>query len=209
MSSNVTLLEHPLAAAKLSILRAKTTKPEEFRQNLEQISILLLSEAARGWKTRTIAIETPLKKCAGEILEGSIVLVPILRAGLGMLPGMLRLLPEAAVGHIGIYRNEETLQAVTYYCRLPANAEDAHIVLIDPMLATGGSASEAVALLKKQGARKIQFVCVLACLPGIESLQSSHLDVEIITAAIDPELSKFGFIVPGLGDAGDRSFGTG
>jgi uracil phosphoribosyltransferase len=206
---NVTLLEHPLAAAKLSILRAKTTAPDEFRRNLEELSTLLLYEASRLWTTKPIEIETPLKQCSGAILSAPIVLVPILRAGLGMLPGMLRLLPDATVGHIGIYRNEETLQPVTYFCRVPAKIEAANVVLIDPMLATGNSAREAVSLLKKQGAKTIQFICAVACPPGIDRLQSSHPDVAIITAAIDPELNKFGFIVPGLGDAGDRCFGTG
>ena len=209
MSSKVTLLEHPLAAAKLSILRAKTTAPDEFRRNLEELSTLLLCDASRAWKTKPIEIETPLKRCAAAILSTPIVLVPILRAGLGMLPGMLRLLPDAAVGHIGIYRNEETLQPVTYFCRVPANVAAANVVLIDPMLATGNSAREAVSLLKKEGATAIQFLCVVACPTGIDRLQSSHPDVEIITAAIDPELNQFGFIVPGLGDAGDRCFGTG
>lgn len=203
------LLEHAVGAAKLSILRKKTTAPDEFRRNLEELSTLLLSEASRSWKTEPIEIETPLKQIRGAILSGPIVLAPILRAGLGMLPGMLRLLPDAAVGHIGIYRNEETLQPVTYFCRLPANTSVAHIVLIDPMLATGNTASEAIALLKEQGARRIQFVCVVSCATGIERVQSAHPDVEIVTAAVDPELNKQGFIVPGLGDAGDRCFGTG
>jgi uracil phosphoribosyltransferase len=209
VSSNITLLEHPLAAAKLSILRVKTTAPDEFRRNLEELSTLLLCEASHSWKTKPIEIKTPLKHCSGAILSTPIVLVPILRAGLGMLPGMQRLLPDATVGHIGIYRNEETLQPVTYLCRVPTNISAANVVLIDPMLATGNSAREAVSLLKRQGATAIQFVCAVACPPGIDRLQSSHPDVEIITAAIDPELNQLGFIVPGLGDAGDRCFGTG
>jgi uracil phosphoribosyltransferase len=208
VSSNVTLVEHPLAAAKLSILRLKATPPEEFRRNLEEISMLLLAQASRDWKTRPIAVETPLKQCDGAVLSSPIVLVPILRAGLAMLSGMLRLLPDASVGHIGIYRDEETLQAVTYFCRLPVNAAKAHVVLIDPMLATGNSASEAVSLLKKHGAKAIQFVCVVACPQGIARLQSAHPGLPILAAAIDPDLNEFGYIVPGLGDAGDRAFGT-
>jgi uracil phosphoribosyltransferase len=141
-------------------------------------------------------------------LAARVVLVPILRAGLGMLPGALRLLPSASVGHIGIYRNEETLQAVTYFCRLPSNLAEARIVLLDPMLATGNSAVEAVTLLKARDAKQIQVLCAVACPPGIERLVSVHRDIQIITAAIDPELNQFGFIVPGLGDAGDRCFGT-
>lgn len=202
-------VEHPLLAAKLSILRAKTTAPDAFRRNVHEMSILLLAEAARSWETAPIEIETPLKKCGGHILRRPVVIVPILRAGLGMLEGMSELLPEANAGHIGLYRDEETLRPVTYYCRLPVNLAEAEVVLVDPMLATGHSASEAVALLKAQGAKRIQFICLVACPPGIEQLRSAHADVAIVTAAIDPELNDSGYIVPGLGDAGDRYFGTG
>jgi uracil phosphoribosyltransferase len=208
-SGAITTIEHPLLAAKLSILRAKTTAPDEFRQNLQEISILLLAEAARSWETALIEIETPLKKCDGQILRRPVVIVPILRAGLGMLEGMSRILPEANAGHIGLYRDEKTLRPVKYYCRLPINLVEAQVVLVDPMLATGYSASEAVALLKAQGAKRIQFLCLVACPPGIEQLRSAHPDVAIVTGAIDPELNEFGYIVPGLGDAGDRYFGTG
>jgi uracil phosphoribosyltransferase len=208
-SNRVVVIDHPLAAAKLSILRAKTTGPEDFRRNVQELAILLLGEAARGWATTHIEVETPLRKCAGEILTRPIVLVPILRAGLGLLDGMLRLISEASVGHIGIYRDEKTLRAVSYFSRLPSNLQEAEVVLIDPMLATGGSACEAVSLLKANGARRIQFICLVACPPGIAQLHSAHPDVRILTAAIDPELNNFGYIVPGLGDAGDRYFGTG
>jgi uracil phosphoribosyltransferase len=206
---NVKVAQHPLLVAKLSILRARTTMPDEFRRNVQEMSILLVAEAARAWETAPIEIETPLKKSVGEILRRPVVIVPILRAGLGMLEGMLKLVPEASVGHIGLYRDEETLRPVTYFCRLPVNVTEAQVVLVDPMLATGHSASEAVSLLKGQSAKRIQFVCLLACPPGIEQLRSSHPDVPIITAAIDPELNDRGYIVPGLGDAGDRYFGTG
>jgi uracil phosphoribosyltransferase len=206
---NLTVVEHPLVAMKLSILRAKTTAPDEFRRNMQELSMLLLGEASRRWETVPLEIETPLKKCTGQILARPVVLVPILRAGLGMLDGMLRLLPKASIGHIGVYRDEETLQPVTYFSRLPVNLTEAEIVLLDPMLATGNSACEAMAVLKAQGAERIQFVCVVASSAGIEQLQSSHPDATIIAGAIDPELNDFGFIVPGLGDAGDRYFGTG
>ena len=206
---NVKVVEHPLLAAKLSILRAKTTPPDEFRRNVQEMSILLLSEATRTWETAPIEVETPLRKSGANILRRPVVLVPILRAGLGMLEGMLRVVPEASVGHIGLYRDEETLRPVTYYCRLPVNLAEAEVILLDPMLATGHSASEAVTLLKAQGAKRIQFVCLVACPSGIEQLRSAHSDVAIITAAIDPELDDRGYIVPGLGDAGDRYFGTG
>lgn len=207
-TSPVKVIEHALVAAKLSILRAKTTLPQEFRRNLQEMSILLLAEAARAWETAAIEVETPLKKSGGQMLKRPIVIVPILRAGLGMLDGMSRLLPEASVGHIGVYRDKETLQPATYFCRLPAQLSEAHVVLVDPMLATGNSACAAVALLKENGAQRIQFLCLVACPPGIEQLQSAHPDVAIITAAIDPELNALGYIVPGLGDAGDRYFGT-
>jgi len=176
---------------------------------MQESSILLLGEAARGWGTVPVEIETPLRKCTGQILARAVVFVPILRAGLGMLDGMLRLLPEVTIGHIGVYRDEKTLRPVTYFSRLPVNLTEAQIVLLDPMLATGNSACEAMAVLKAQGAKRIQYVCLVACSAGIEQLQSSHPDITIITGAIDPELNDFGFIVPGLGDAGDRYFGTG
>lgn len=171
--------------------------------------MLLLAEAARAWELTTTEIETPLKKCRGHILARPVVFVPILRAGLGMLDGMSRMLPEASVGHIGVYRDEETLRPTTYFCRLPSELSEAHVILVDPMLATGNSATEAVSLLKKNGAKRIQFLCLVACPPGIEQMRSTHPDVAIVTAAIDLELNEFGYIVPGLGDAGDRYFGTG
>ena len=171
--------------------------------------MLLLCEAAREWRTRDLEIETPLKSCAGAVLAHPVVLVPILRAGLGMVEGMLRLLPEASVGHIGLYRDEETLRPVSYYARFPVNVGQAEVLLLDPMLATGHSACEAVSMLKAQGATRIRFVCLVSCDAGITQLQTAHPDVPIVTAAIDPELNDFGYIVPGLGDAGDRYFGTG
>ena len=170
--------------------------------------MLLLIEAARSWRTTTTEIETPLKESAGHLLRRPVTFVPILRAGLGMLDGMMHVLPDANIGHIGVYRDEQTLRPVTYFSRFPGDLKEAQVVLIDPMLATGNSACHAVAVLKEQGAAQIQFLCIVSCPPGIKQLQSSHPDVEIITAAIDPALNDFGFIVPGLGDAGDRYFGT-
>ncbi|HEY4281554.1 MAG TPA: uracil phosphoribosyltransferase [Chthoniobacterales bacterium] len=205
----VRTLDNPVAAAKLATLRDRTTPFVAFRAAMQEISILLLIETARNWSTTQTEIETPLKRCSVEVPDRPVVLVPILRAGLGMVDGMLRLLPDAMVGHIGIYRDEETLRPVTYFSRLPPNLRGTHVVLVDPMLATGNSAVAAVSSLKTQGSDQIQFVCVVSCLPGITQLQSIHADVEIITAAIDPELNDFGYIVPGLGDAGDRYFGTG
>jgi uracil phosphoribosyltransferase len=207
-NGTIIVAEHPLIAAKLSILRAKTTAPDEFRRNMQEVSILLLAEAARSWETVPLEVETSLGKSGGQILRRPVVIVPILRAGLGMLAGMARVMPEANVGHIGLYRDEKTLRPVTYYCRLPVTLAEAQIVLVDPMLATGFSACQAVALLKAKGAKRIHFLCLVACSPGVEQLRSAHPDVPIVTAAIDPELNEFGYIVPGLGDAGDRYFGT-
>lgn len=208
-AKHVHVLDHPLAAAGLSVLRAKQTTPEIFRRQLQDISVLLYLEASRGWQTRSIEVETPLAPCVGAILAKPIVLVPILRAGLGMLDGIQRVASDAAIGHIGLYRDAETLRPVSYYDRVPINAAAAEVLLLDPMLATGNSACEAASILKAQGAPRIQFLCVVACPPGIEQFHREHPDIPIITAAIDPELSDHGYIVPGLGDAGDRYFGTG
>jgi uracil phosphoribosyltransferase len=207
--SQVVIADHPLVAVGLSILRAQTTTPDLFRRHMQEIAILLFAEASRNWGVAPIEVETPLASCAGAVLAKPIVLVPILRAGLGMLDGILRVVPDAGIGHIGLYRDAETLRPVSYYDRLPVNVAAAEVLLLDPMLATGHSACEAAAILKAQGARQIQFLCVLACPPGVQQFQSEHPDVPVITAAIDPELDKFGYIVPGLGDAGDRYFGTG
>jgi len=207
-AGNVHLLKHSLIAAKMSVLRDKTTATAQFRRALEQIAILLLTEASKHWPTRATEIETPLAPMTGASLAEPVVFVPILRAGLGLLEGMLRVIPEAEIGHIGLYRDEVTLRPVNYYCRLPAGVAQSHVLLLDPMLATGRSATEAVTLLKSQGATSIQFICVVACEIGIEQLRSVHPDIPIYSAAIDPELNEFGYIVPGLGDAGDRYFGT-
>jgi uracil phosphoribosyltransferase len=206
--SNVVTIEHPLVAAKLAILRSKATLPEDFRRALQEISVLLLAEAARAWETVPYEIETPLKTCTVSNLKRPVVFVPILRAGLGMLDGMTTLLPDAAIGHIGVHRDEKTLQPATYFCRLPATIAEAQVVLLDPMLATGNSACQAATLLKTNGASTIQFICLVACATGVERLNSQHPDISIVTAAIDPELNELGYIVPGLGDAGDRYFGT-
>lgn len=211
MSSDklVQVVDHPLVAASLSILRAKQTPPEIFRRHLQDLSVLLFAEASRVWETKVVSVETPLAVCGGTILAKPIVLVPILRAGLGMLDGIHRVAPDAAIGHIGLYRDAETLRPVSYYEKVPVNVAAAEVLLLDPMLATGNTGSEAASILKAQGARSIQFLCVVACPAGIAQFQRDHPDVPIITAAIDPELDDHGYIVPGLGDAGDRYFGTG
>jgi uracil phosphoribosyltransferase len=208
IADNVHLLEHSLVAAKMSVLRDKTTGTAQFRRALEQIAILLLTEASKDWPTLASEIETPLAPMTAVTLARPVVFVPILRAGLGLLEGMLRVIPEAEVGHIGLYRDEVTLRPVNYYCRLPASLAQSHVLLLDPMLATGRSATEGAKLLKAQGATSIQFICIVACEVGIEQLRSVHPDIPVYSAAIDPELNEFGYIVPGLGDAGDRYFGT-
>jgi len=203
------VLDHPLAAAQLSILRAKATLPNEFRRALQKVAVLLLVEAARRWETKAAQMESPLRSFEGRVLLRPIALVPILRAGLGLQEGMMQLLPEASTGHVGLYRDPKTLLPVKYYCRLPENLSEAEVLVLDPMLATGQSAVEAVSIVKAAGATRLQFVCVLACPPGVATLQRAHPEVPIITAALDPELNEAGYIVPGLGDAGDRYFGTG
>ena len=206
---NITVVQHPLVATKLTKLRAASTSTEQFRTNLQELSILLLAEASRDWSATAIDVQTPLRSCPGAALTKPVVFVPILRAGVGMLDGMLRMVPDAQVGHLGLYRDEKTLRPVSYYRRLPSNVADAEVLLLDPMLATGHSASEAVSVLKAHGAKSILFVCIVACPEGIAQLQSAHPEVPIITAAIDAGLNDVGYIVPGLGDAGDRYFGTG
>jgi uracil phosphoribosyltransferase len=207
-ADHVHVLEHSLVAAKMSVLRDKTTGTVQFRRILEQIAILLLAEVSRDWDTRDMEIKTPLATMRGASLARSVVFAPILRAGLGLLEGMLRIMPEAEIGHIGLYRDEVTLRPVNYYCRLPARLAESEVLLLDPMLATGRSATQAVTLLKAQNATKIQFICIVACDVGIEQLHAAHPDIPIYCAAIDPELNEDGYIVPGLGDAGDRYFGT-
>jgi len=205
----IRVIDHPVVAAGLSILRAKTTTPDLFRRHLQEISALLFVEAAREWGTRAIQVETPLAPCAGAVLAKPIVLVPILRAGLGMLDGIQQIAPDAAIGHIGLYRDAETLRPVSYYEKVPVNVTAAEVLLLDPMLATGNTACEAASILKAQGACSIQFLCIVACPAGVQQFHQEHPDIPIITAAIDPELNDHGYIVPGLGDAGDRYFGTG
>jgi uracil phosphoribosyltransferase len=208
-TDKVRVSDHPMVAAGLSVLRAKQTAPEVFRRHLQDVSVFLFVEASRAWGTNAIDLETPLAPFAGVVLAKPIVLVPILRAGLGMLDGIQRVAPDAAIGHIGLYRDAETLRPVSYYDKVPVNVAAADVLLLDPMLATGNSACEAASLLKAHGARSIQFLCVVACPAGIEQFHREHPDVPIVTAAIDAFLDDHGYIVPGVGDAGDRYFGTG
>ncbi|MDQ3198239.1 MAG: uracil phosphoribosyltransferase [Verrucomicrobiota bacterium] len=207
-SSAVQVLDHPFGAVQLSLLRSKTTRPNEFRQALQKLALLLLVEAARRWEIEEITLESPLRSFRGAAFRRPVALIPILRAGLGLQEGMMPLLPEASTGHVGLYRDPKTLRPVKYYSRLPANLSEAEVLVLDPMLATGHSAAEAVSIVKAAGATRLQFICVLACPPGVAALQQAHPDVPIIAAAVDPELNEVGYIVPGLGDAGDRYFGT-
>ncbi len=209
MPDNVTLVDHPLVQHKLALMRRKETRTAEFRQLLREIALLLGYEVTRDLPLTSEDIETPLTKMTAPRLEGKkMVLVSILRAGNGLLEGMLDLIPAARVGHIGLYRDPETLVAVEYYFKVPRDLSDRLVIVVDPMLATGNSAVAAVGRLKEEGANNIKFVCLLAAPEGIQAFSEAHPDVHIITAAIDDRLNDHGYIVPGLGDAGDRLYGT-
>lgn len=205
----VHVLDHPLIQHKLSLVRDKETGAKEFRELVEEISMLMAYEVTRDLPLKEVEIETPIGKANTKVISGKkLGIIPILRAGLGMVDGMLKLIPAAKVGHIGLYRDPETLEPVGYYCKLPADVEERELIVTDPMLATGGSASAALNLIKQKGAKNIKFVCLIAAPEGIERLRRDHEDVDIYVAAIDKCLNEHGYIVPGLGDAGDRLFGT-
>jgi len=205
----VHVIEHPLIQHKLTIMRDKNTGPKEFRELLEEISILMVYEVTRNLPLCEIEIETPLKKTKGKVLlNKNFGLVPILRAGLVMAEGILKLLPSAKIGHIGLYRDHETLQPIQYYTKLPEDIDKRDVIVVDPMLATGGSAIAAVSILKAKMVKNIKFLCLIAAPEGINALESMHPDIEIYTTAIDEYLDENGYIVPGLGDAGDRLYGT-
>jgi len=205
---NFTLLEHPLLQDRLSRLRDHRTPPVQFVEHLHQISLLLAMEATRSLPTQTVEVETPLEITSCKQLSRSLVLIPILRAGLGMLSGFHALVPEARVGHLGIIRDEETLEAHVYLEKLPNHLDQGIVFVLDPMLATGHSSATAVARLKNAGAKKIYFICCLAAPEGVEYLAKMHPDVKILSASLDRQLDPRGYILPGLGDAGDRQFGT-
>ena len=206
--SNICIYEHPLINHKLRLLRNKETSPQTFRRVLGEIAGLMTYEALRELPVVETTVETPLQTCAAQKLAAPITIVPILRAGLGMTDGVLALVPEARIGLIGVQRNEETLRPVEYYERLPDDIAEGPTLVVDPMLATGGSAIFAIDYLKKQGCRSISFLCLVAAPEGAEALSTAHPDVKIHAAALDERLDERGFIVPGLGDAGDRVFGT-
>lgn len=205
---NLFLVEHPLVKRDLTILRDKNTNPELFRSLVKRISIVLAVEISKEFLLDEISIETPLEKTKGFILKNKIVLVPVLRAGLGMVNGFLEIIPDANVGHIGLQRDEDTLKPMKYYSKTPNNIDEAAVILLDPMLATGGSSSEAVKYLKNRGAKNCIFACLVAAPEGVEKLSTEHPDVKIFIAAYDRKLNEKGYILPGLGDAGDRTFGT-
>lgn len=209
MTEHVTHVTHPLVQHKLTLMRQKDTSTAVFRQLLREISMLLAYEVTRELPTTTKNIETPLQEMDAPVLAGKkLALVSILRAGNGLLDGILELIPSARVGFVGLYRDEKTLQPVQYYFKVPTELEDRLVIAVDPMLATGNSSVAAVDLLKKAGATNIRFLCLLAAPEGIARMKEAHPDVPIVTAAIDEKLNEKGYIVPGLGDAGDRMFGT-
>ncbi len=209
MTNHLTVVDHPLIQHKLTLMRDKDTSTAVFRQLLREISHLLAYEVTRGLSMTTRTIETPLTKMEAPVLDGrKLALVSILRAGNGLLDGMLDLIPSARVGFVGLYRDEETLQPVQYYCKLPAELPDRLVIAVDPMLATGNSSAAAIDLLKEAGAKNIRFLCLLAAPEGVARMKEAHPDVPIVTAALDEKLNELGYIVPGLGDAGDRMFGT-
>ena len=207
--SKVHVFDHPLIQHKLTIMRQTTTGPKEFRELLEEISMLMVYEVTRDLPTVDVEIETPICKTTQKMLAGKkLGIVPILRAGLGMVDGIMNMVPACRIGHIGLYRDPDTLEPVEYYCKLPADAEERELILLDPMLATGGSAVAAIGFLKARGVRRIKMLNVIAAPEGIRKVNEAHPDVEIYCACLDEKLNEHGYIVPGLGDAGDRLFGT-
>ncbi|QOV20169.1 uracil phosphoribosyltransferase [Blautia liquoris] len=207
--AKIVVMDHPLIQHKIGIIRRTETSSKEFREMISEIAMLMSFEATRELPLVDIDIETPIGKTTAKELAGKkMAVVPILRAGLGMVEGMLAMIPAAKVGHIGLYRDPETLEPVEYYCKLPSDIASREVFVIDPMLATGGSASAAITMLKEKGAKKIHFMCIIAAPEGVKRMQKEHSDVDIYIGALDEKLNDHGYIVPGLGDAGDRIFGT-
>ncbi|MCG1012325.1 uracil phosphoribosyltransferase [Tepidanaerobacter sp. GT38] len=207
--NNVFVFDHPLIQHKLALIRDENTGSKEFRELVEELSLLMAYEVTRNLPLEEVEVKTPVGPAKVRMISGKkLGIVPILRAGLGMVNGMLKLIPAAKVGHIGLYRDPDTLQPVEYYCKLPSDVSERELIILDPMLATGGSAAKAVEVLKSKGATNIKLMCLIAAPEGIEAVHKEHPDVEIYTAAIDEKLNSHGYIVPGLGDAGDRLFGT-
>ena len=207
--STVTIMDHPLIQHKIGLIRQKETGTRDFRETIGEIAMLICYEATRHLELDDVEIETPITKTVVKQLKGKkLAIVPILRAGLGMVDGMLTLIPSAKVGHIGLYRDPETLKPVEYYCKLPADCANREVFVVDPMLATGGSSVAAIEMLKQHGCRKIHFMCIIAAPEGVKALTEAHPDVDLYIGALDDHLNDHSYIVPGLGDAGDRIFGT-
>lgn len=207
--SKVFIIDHPLIQHKVSLMRDKETGSKDFRELLGEVSMLMAYEVTRDLPLKEIEVETPICKCVTKVIAGKkLGVVPILRAGLGMVDGIMNLVPAAKVGHIGLYRDPETLKPVEYYCKLPPDVQDRELIVVDPMLATGGSAAAAIGFLKEKGCTSIKLMCLIGAPEGIEMVQKAHPDVDIYIAVVDTQLNDHGYIVPGLGDAGDRIFGT-
>lgn len=203
------VMDHPLIAHKISYIRQESVGTKEFREVIGEIAQLMCYEATRDLKTEEVTIKTPLAEMKGRVLSGKkLAIIPILRAGLGMVDGMLSLIPAAKVGHIGLYRDPETLEPVEYYCKLPEDCEEREVFVVDPMLATGGSSSAAIRMLKEKGVKNIRFLCIIAAPEGLRRMREDHPDIDIYIGALDEKLNDYGYIIPGLGDAGDRIFGT-
>jgi uracil phosphoribosyltransferase len=205
---NLIIIQHPLVKKDVTILRDKKTNAEIFRAAVTRISNIMAVEISNSFSLKEVKVETPLEKTIGYKLQLDVVLIPVLRAGLGMVEGFLQLIPNAKLGHVGLERNETTLQPNSYYLKTPKNLKNSEVILLDPMLATGGSASAAINYLKKRGAKNIVFACLIAAPEGVDKLLKEHPDLIIFTSVLDRQLNKKGFILPGLGDAGDRTFGT-
>ena len=206
----VNVIDHPLIQHKLTMMRKKTTGTKDFRELLEEISMLMTYEITRDFPLKDVEIETPVAKCVGKELADTrkVCVVPILRAGLGLQSGVVNMIPAAKIGHIGLYRDPETLKPVEYYCKMPSDIAERTMLVVDPMLATGGSAAAAITMLKEKGAKKLILMCLVAAPEGVKVINNEHPDVPVYVAAVDEKLNEHGYIVPGLGDAGDRIFGT-
>ena len=206
----VNVIDHPLIQHKLTMMRKKTTGTKDFRELLEEISMLMTYEITRDFPLKDVEIETPVAKCVGKELADTrkVCVVPILRAGLGLQSGVVNMIPAAKIGHIGLYRDPETLKPVEYYCKMPSDIAERTMLVVDPMLATGGSAAAALSMLKEKGAKKLILMCLVAAPEGVKVINDEHPDVPVYVAAVDEKLNEHGYIVPGLGDAGDRIFGT-
>ena len=206
--SQLFVMDHPLIAHKISMIRDVKTSVKDFRELINEVALLMGYEATKDLKLTEKKVQTPLTETVGYVVEKQVALVPVLRAGLGMVDALMSLIPAAKVGHIGLYRDHETLQPVEYYCKLPSDIAERQVLVLDPMLATGGSAAAAIDFVKQRGAKNVKLMCIIGAPQGVETVQKAHPDVDIYVAALDEGLNEHGYILPGLGDAGDRIFGT-